>query len=132
MATPMVVKEPEVQITFGATVIDFSDSVVAVEVGSEAETVDIGTFANPKAQEIGKVTDSITMALLWSDALQVSASPYINTEGTFKFTPDSNDASAYIQTTVKYGTLPFGRFEVGQRVESDLVLAVLDDIVYYS
>jgi hypothetical protein len=133
MVTPLITRTPTVKITYGAYALDFSDSVIAVDVTSEAETVDIGTFTYPKANDVGRTTEAVTMAVLWSDALYSSASAYVGTEGTFKLTPNGSDSTAYIQGTVKIGALPYGRFETGQRVESDIVLAVTGaGLTYYT
>lgn len=127
--TALVPRDPIVGIRFGAALVDLSAYVVAVEPSSEAESIDIGTFATPNATDVGKVTDAITVACLWSPEMYAALSAHIDEEGLLIFQPDADTAEA-IQATVKYGTIPWGRFEVGARVEGDLVLAVLSAITY--
>jgi hypothetical protein len=127
--TALVPRDPTVTITFGAAPVDLSPFVVAVEITSEGETIDIGTFATPRATETGKVTDAITIAVLWSAEMYAALSAHVDEEGVLLFKPD-DDVPEAIQATVKYATIPWGRFEIGARVEGDLVLAVLSDITY--
>jgi hypothetical protein len=124
--TALVPRDPIVGIKFGATLVDLSAFAVAVEITSEGETVDIGTFATPRATDTGKITDAITIAVLWSVDMYTALSAHVDTEG---IQPDA-DVPEAVQATVKYATIPWGRFEVGARVEGDLVLAVLSDITY--
>lgn len=128
--TALVPRDPIVGIKYGAgPTVDLSPFVVAVEIQSEAETIDIGTFATPKATDTGKITDSITLAILWSAELYAALKPNVDVEGTLIFQPDA-DVPEAVQATVKYSTLPWGRFEVGARVEADIVLAVLSELDY--
>jgi hypothetical protein len=127
--TALVPRDPIVGIKFGTTLVDLSAFAVAVEITSEGETVDIGTFATPRATDTGKITDAITIAVLWSVDMYTALSAHVDEEGTLIFQPDA-DVPEAIQATVKYATIPWGRFEVGARVEGDLVLAVLSDITY--
>lgn len=125
-----VLRDPVLTIKFGAAAaIDISDYVVAVDIQSDAETIDVATFANPKATENGKVTDTIVFAVLWSPAMYTALSAHVDEQGQMSFKVDAADTKS-IQATVKYATLPWGRFEVGQRVEDDLTLAVLSDVTY--
>jgi len=129
MAGPVVVKNASCKLTFGATVIDISAYVTAVEPSSESETIDLGTFANPKATDTGRITDGVTISCLWAPELHAALAPYVNAEGTLEFKYVTSDTKA-VRAGVKYGTLPWGAFSIGERVEADLVLAVLDQVAY--
>ena len=122
----------EAKITFsGPTVVDLSPYCIAFEPGSEVETVDLGVFSDPKASDTGRVTDTLTLALLWSPALYDALAPFVGSTGTFAGKYTTADTRA-VRATVKYGTLPWGRFELGQRVEVDLVLAITTGGITYS
>lgn len=130
MAGGVIARNPSCKLTFGTVVLDISDYVVAVEPSSEAEQIDMGTFANPKASETGRVTDAVTIAVLWAPGLYDMLAPYVNVQGTVEARYAASDPKA-IRAAVKYGTLPWGRVEVGQRIEADLVLVVpTGDISY--
>jgi hypothetical protein len=128
--TALIVREPTLVITYtGPVAVDLSNYLVAAEMTSEAEMVDVGTFGAPMGQDTGRRSDSITLALLWSDALHTLLAAHVNAEGDLVFTPDSGDAST-LTCKVKYGAVPYGRFELGQKVEVDLVLAIVDELTY--
>ena len=109
--------------------MDLSAYVVAVDISVDAETIDIGTFSTPKATDTGKVTESITVAILWSAPMYTALAAHVDEVGDMVFKVDATDTKS-IQAQVKYASLPWGRFEVGARVEDDLVLAVLSPITY--
>jgi hypothetical protein len=136
MAGPLIPRKPTITIAFppaggtGAdTVVDLSCYVNAVDIGSEAETIDVATFCNPGATEIGKVTDSIVLSTLWSPELYDALQPHLNEEGDLLLKLNESDTKG-IQATVKYSNLPWGKFVAGERVEDDLTLAVLSAITY--
>lgn len=116
--------------TFGAITVDVSEWCVAVQPSSEAETVDMRTFANPKAQDVGAVTDGITVALLWGPGLYDALLPYVGVEGTIRWKTKTAD-TRWGRATVKYGALPWGEFRTGQRIEADLVCVVTTGDIYY-
>lgn len=125
-------KLAEAKITFpGPVVVDLSAYTIAFEPSSEVETVDLGVFSDPKASDTGRVTDSLTLAMLWSPQLYDALSPYVDIAGTFAGKYTVGDTRA-VRATVKFGTLPWGRFEIGTRVEVDLVLVVTTGGITYS
>jgi hypothetical protein len=128
--TALVPRNPTVKIDYAGTEVDLSPFTVAVDIATSADVIDVGTFETPKATETGKVTESITLAILWSWDMYKAVQPHIGEEGELLFVPDPADTvnTAPIHATVKFASMPWGRFEVGARVEADLVLAVLSEI----
>ena len=57
-------------------------------------------------------------------------SPHVREEAVFSYAPDAAAAAKVITFDTRYGGMPWGRFELGQRVEVDLPLAVLSPIDY--
>jgi hypothetical protein len=135
MAGPLIPRKPTITITYtpegggAAETVDLSCYVNAVDIGSDAETIDVGTFCAPGATEIGKVTDSIVLSTLWSPELYAALEPHLNEEGHLVLKLTDTDTKG-IQADVKYSSLPWGRFVAGERVEDDLTLAVLSAIEY--
>lgn len=116
--------------TFGTAVVDISEWTVAVQPSSEGETVDMGTFANPNAQEVGRVIDALTIALLWGPGLYDALLPYVGVEGTVRWKAKSTD-TRWGRGTVKFGAMPWGEFRQGQRIEADLVCVVTSGNLTY-
>lgn len=109
--------------TFGAAVVDVSGWTVAVQPSAAAEAIDMGTFANPNAQEVGASKDAVTVALLWGPGLYDALLPYVGVEGTIRWKAKSTD-TRWGRGTVKFGALPWGEFRQSQRIEADLVCVV--------
>lgn len=126
---PTVLREPELIITFGSTPVDLSEWTKGVTPGSEVEKLDGRTFAHPKRELNGSVTDSLAITLLWAPELYAALLPFIDAEGTMAFKMDASDSLA-LRATVSYATLPWGDFALGQVVEVTLTLAVLSDFDY--
>lgn len=129
MAGPIVCKDPTAKFTFSGVVVDISDHVKTVDPTTEVETVDVRTFANPKAQDFGAQTDGITLGMLWSGDLYDALAPYVGVEGSFECKPKGAVNKA-IRATAKFGRLPFGPIEHGQPIEADLELIVVGSLSY--
>jgi hypothetical protein len=127
----LVVRDPELKFKFDTPTaeVDLSCYTVAVDIGSDAETIDVGTFCAPGATEVGKVTETVVVAFLWEEALYTALQAHIGEEFTMLFKPIGTGTKV-ISCTARYAALPWGRFEIGQRVEADLTLAVLSPLVF--
>lgn len=130
MPGPIICRNPTCTFTFGAVVVDVSDHLQSVELTSEAEKVELRTFAKPKGADWGNQTDGITLNLMWSGDLYDALAPYVGVEGALACKPVGS-VNRFIRATVKYGALPWGTFEVGQAVTVALPLIVATgDITY--
>jgi len=120
----------------GTTVANISCDAVALEITPNIEDVDIGTLCNPVATETGRVTYSALAALLWSPELYALLAPHVGEQLYARFMPFNytqlvppgvlgDGELYYVSFQTRYAALPWGRFELGQRVEVDLPLAVL-------
>lgn len=130
---PTVVREALAKLTIPgtpATVVDLECHSWALDLTSDTEEIDIGTFCAPGATDVGRTTYAAVLAVLWSPELIADLTPIIGQEGTFTFAPDPADPTAVISFDTRISALPWGRFEVGQRVEADLPLAVLSTPVW--
>jgi hypothetical protein len=124
----------DVQLSYEAATInvDLSCDAFALEITTDTETIDLGTFCNPTASDLGKTTYSAVLSLLWSNELYTKLFDHVGEVGSINFgtvagtTPDHG----HITFQTKFGALPWGRFEIGQRVESELPLAVLSTPVW--
>ena len=123
-----VIKSPTVTVDFNsAGAVDISDHVVAVELVPSGEVIDVGTFAAPYAQDNGRVTYTLTLACLWSEDLYVEVESQVGVACDLVITPDGNAGpltAGSFAVSGKLVALPIGRFEIGQKVEVDLVFAV--------
>jgi hypothetical protein len=128
MAGPIVLnKEALVHFNFtGPVVVDVSCYTIALELTPNVEEVDVGTFCNPTATETGRVTYTALLAMLWAPELYALLQPHVGAQALLSFAPDAAHAADYVRFTTRYAALPWGRFELGQRVEVDLPLAVID------
>lgn len=122
----MIIKTPTVTIDWGAGAVDYSDWCMAADVQSPATAADDRTFGNPHATDSVVGAESITLAMKWDDALMTSLDGVTETEGDLILTPVA--AGGTITATVKFSKLPMTRFQIGEKVEADLVLAVVDAI----
>jgi hypothetical protein len=130
MPGPTVVRNPV--LTFKpptGEAVDVSCHVRAVALGEDAEVIDVATFCNPAGTEVGKVTSSCTVAVLWSPELYTALQPLKGQELGVELKLAETDTKA-IMFSGRFSSMPWGSFEVGARVESDLVLAVLSPITY--
>lgn len=129
----VISREPELKFIFDPdgtpTEVDLSCYAVAVDPSSDTETIDIGTFCNPNASELGRTTESIVVAFLWEEALYDALQPHIGEEFELQFKANTGDTKAVI-CRARYAAMPWGRFELGQRVEVDLACAVLTTLTY--
>lgn len=125
---PTVVREAIAKIHVDDTVpidVDLQCHSWALDLSSDTEEIDIGTFCAPGATDVGRTTYTAVLAVLWSPQLILDLEPIIGREGTFTFAPDINAPGDVISFNTRVSAMPWGRFEVGQRVEADLPLAVL-------
>jgi len=109
----------------GPVVVDLSCFATAFELTPSTEEIDIGTFCAPSAVEQGRTTYSALVAFLWEPALYTALQAHIGELMTFAFAPNYLINTEYIKFDSKYASQPWGRFEIGQRVEVELPLAVL-------
>jgi hypothetical protein len=101
-----------------------------VEPSADVEELDVGTFCTPNATDQGKISESIVVSLLWSEGLYDALQPYVGQTGHLVYKPVPGATAKALQADVKYSVMPWGRFEIGARVEVDLPLAVLTPITY--
>lgn len=127
---PLVVRQPTVIIDFAGTAVDLSCYAYGVDIGSDVDTIDTGTFCTPNATDQGRVTETIVVNLLWEDALYALLQPHLGVEGHLEFVPSPAAGAKAIQADVKYVAMPWGAFTLGERVEADLTLSVLSPITY--
>lgn len=91
--------------------------------------IDMGTFANPTASEFGRSQASIVCRFRWGTDLAALLAPLIDLPLLFIGRQNSTDTSA-VMAHVKFHTLPWGDFNVGESTEVELTLAVTDAITY--
>lgn len=131
---PTIVRESGAHFHFGVspggTIVDIACDIWAFELGSDTEEIDIGTFCDPSASDQGRTTYTAVLSLLWSPALYTKLLPHVGEECGFAWVPDLTDIATAITFHTRYSAMPWGRFEIGQRVEVELPLAVLGPIEY--
>jgi hypothetical protein len=110
----------------GPIVVDLSCYAIALEIVPSTEDVDIGTMCAPSLTTQGRTTFSALAAFLWEPALYTALQPHIGESMLVAFAPDATKNTEYIKFGSRYAAQPWGRFEIGQRVEVELPLAVLD------
>ncbi len=116
----------------GPVVVDLSCYTTALEITPSTEEIDVGTFCNPSLTDQGRTTYSAVAAFLWEPALYTALQSHIGESMLVAFAPDANDLLHYVKFNSRYAAQPWGRFEIGQRVEVELPLAVLDTPVWFS
>ncbi len=88
------------------------------------EEIDVSTFCNTAATEVGKVSDSAVLTVLWSeemyDELSLETGNIVGLEVMY----NAGDTKA-VSLRVRWAAIPFGTIEVGQINEVDIPLAVL-------
>jgi hypothetical protein len=105
--------------------IDLSCYTVALEITPSTEDIDVGTFCAPTLQDQGRTTFTAVLSLLWEPALYTLLQPYIGRVGNLiAYATGAVDKN--IKFSTRFVAQPWGRFEIGQRVEVELPLAVLD------
>lgn len=118
----IVCNEPSCTITFGVTPVVLDDYLVAVDVQAASEVVDGRTFGKPRRSRMGGGTDTITLALRWSQELYAALKPHERVLGSLVLTPVVGGDT--IEADVRFGVVPFGQYKPGEAVEVDLVLGV--------
>ena len=117
----------------GAVVVDLSCFTVSVELTPNVEDVDVGTYCAPTATDQGRVTYSASATMLWEPALYTTLTPQMGRlDGLVQIYPRGTFPLEVVRWTGGYVLQPWGRFEVGQRVEVELPLAVLDTPVWFT
>ena len=109
--------------------VDLSCYAYAVDISADTETIDIATFCSPAASELGRTTTECTIAFLWEEALMTALEPMKGEEVEIQLKLNATDTKSLIFRG-RFATLPWGRFELGQRVEVDLPVAILSGISY--
>ncbi len=107
--------------------------VVAFEITPSTEDIDVGTFCAPSLTDQGRTTYSSVATLLWEPALYDAIQPHIGKLCTVQVKPVSSAGVAEpkgIEFNSRVPVQPWGRFEIGQRVEVELPLAVLTTPVW--
>jgi hypothetical protein len=129
---PQIMRDAEVHFVFDTGIVDISCDTVAFEITPSTEEIDVGTFCNPSATDQGRVTFTASVSMLWSVALYNKLLPHVGKTGTFASTLSTAPGSfdKFIRFNCRYSAMPWGRFEIGQRVEVELPLAVLDTPQY--
>lgn len=130
---PLVISQPTVVIEYAGTVpetVDLTCYAYGVDVQSDTDTVDVGTFCAPNATENGRTTESIVVNLLWEDELYALLLPHLRQDGHLVFTPLPGAGAKAIQADVSFAAMPWGAFTLGERVEAELTLAVKSAITY--
>ncbi len=120
-----VLNTAEVELDFGGTIVELECDANALEITPSTEEIDLGVFCEPGATEQGRTTFTAVLSLLWSPALYTKLAAHVGELGVIRFYPDPSDRSRYVTFQTRYAAQPWGRFEVGQRVEVELPLAVL-------
>ena len=104
----------------------------ALEITPSTEDVDVGVMCAPTLQDQGRTTYSAVATLLWEPQLYTDMAGQAGKACTVYFVPQT--APSTPTTAVHFDSRiplpPWGRFEIGQRVEVELPLAVLSDPVY--
>jgi hypothetical protein len=131
MAGPIVIRKSLLHLNYpGPLTVDLSCYAIALEITPNIEDLDVGTFCNPSAMVHGRVTYSATATLLWEPALYTLLQVHIGEAALCVFAPDAAVMAAHVQFNTRFSSQPWGRFELGQRVEVELPLAVLDTPVW--
>ena len=105
---------------------DLSCAVRWWEHTGDQEELEARTFCNPGGSEVGAVSHGLTIGFYWSEELDATMRPLVGEEVQWEFL-DNTDDTQVVAIRSRFGVLPFGRHEVGQLVEVDLVCAVLAD-----
>ncbi len=124
---PSIIRNASFHLNYaGPVIVDLSCDAIALEITPSTEEIDVGTFCNPSATEQGRTTYTAVASLLWSPALYAKLQPYVGVQGLLAFAPDATNPTDYVRFNTRFAAQPWGRFEVGQRVEVELPLAVLE------
>jgi hypothetical protein len=124
----VIIKNATLTMDMGTGAEDFSDHLIMANVDSPASAVDDRTFGNPYASDTVVGAESITITFKWSDTLMGLLTGHEDTDIDLVLTPVSGGST--ITATVQFHKLPMGTFQIGEKVETDLVLAVIDEISY--
>ena len=103
---------------------------IAFELTPSTEEIDVGTFCAPSLSDQGRTTYTAVLTLLWEPQLYADLEPHIGQLGVLTYKTEPPDATRTITFQTRYAAQPWGRFEVGQRVEVELPLAVLTTPVW--
>ena len=127
---PWVPRTPKAQIVEdpgGTPVIsDISCAVQYFDASADVEELDASTYCKPGATETGKVTNSLVIGLRWSEELYNLLEPLVGTAVNFEVLANEGDTNGAI-FNIRFGAVPFGRWEVGQLIDVELACAVLTE-----
>jgi hypothetical protein len=130
-----VLRTPRFHIIYStpvpSTVLDLTCFTVAVEITPETEEIDIGNWCDPAASDLGRTSYSCVATLLWEPALFTALSPHVGEEGLVQLYQETGVPGHVIRFDGSYAAQPWGRFELGQRVEVELPIAVLSEPVWF-
>lgn len=128
---PTVANTPEASLwASGGTIEHELDTwITGFTPNDEPDLIDLGTFANPSATDYGRSQATIECRFLWSPDLVAVLRPLIDANLLFIGRQNASESSA-VQAHVKFHKLPWGDFNVGERTEVTLTLAVTDNIDY--
>lgn len=107
--------------------VDFTDHVAGVTLNGGEEVVDARTFGAPRATTTGGGQDSVTVHLLWSDAVAVLVDTEAGTDVAMVLTVDGGSWGATIHVP---DAPPTPEYTIGEKVEVDLVCGVTDALAY--
>jgi hypothetical protein len=110
----------------GPVVVDLSCFTTALEITPSTEEIDVGTFCAPSLTEQGRTTYAAVVSMLWEPALYTALQPYVGVQFLLAFAPNALVNTEYVRFNSRFAAQPWGRFEIGQRVEVELPIAVLD------
>jgi hypothetical protein len=132
MAGPIVVNNPVTLLQYTTAPIEdvyLTCYSTAFELTPSTEEIDVGVFCAPALSDLGRTTWTAVLFLLWEPALYAALSQHIGHQGVFKLLNAAGQAGT-VSFQTKFAAQPWGRFELGQRVEVELPLAVLSTPVY--
>jgi len=107
-------------------ILDLGCYATAFELTPSTEDIDVGVMCAAGLTDQGRTTYSAVLVMLWEPRLYTDLQPHINHVGKFSYMTDYPDGSKVIQFNTRFAAQPWGRFEIGQRVEVELPLAVLE------
>jgi hypothetical protein len=129
-----IIRGSEIELVYVGTptgTVDLSCYAFAFELTPSVEEIDVGTFCVPSATETGRVTYTALIALLWEPALYTLLQPHVRQQGVLHYKPSPvADPTNGLSFNTRFASQPWGRFELGQRIEVELPLAVLSDPVW--
>lgn len=112
---------------FTIDTVDWTDIVAGVTLNGGEEVIDARTFGAPRATTTGGGMDSVTVHLLWSNAAAVLVAAEAGTDVTLALGVDGGSWGGTVHVP---DAPPTPSFAIGEKVEVDLVLGVVDELAY--